>query len=219
MIYKITLLTFLLSACCIYSGAQSTFSDTASKKPDKLIQFSGVIITHDSLQPIPFVSVFDKTTRRGTISDFYGFFSFVAREKDTIVFSSVGYKKAFYIIPDSLSENRYSIIQMLKQDTIVLKEQVIYPWPSKEQFAQAFVNLTLPEDYLAKAQKNLEKSALYKSSLELPNDPEMSYRYAMQKELTKMYSAGQVPTLNLLNPVAWYKFIEAWKSGAFKNKD
>ncbi len=218
MKYKLTLSLLF----CVYSllvAAQSAVKDTAANKPDKLIQFSGVIITHDSLQPIPYVTVFDKTTRRGTISDFYGFFSFVAREKDTIVFSSIGFKKAYYIIPDSLTENRYSIIQMLKQDTIVLKEQIIYPWPSKEQFAQAFVNLSLPEDYLAKAQKNLEKYSLYKSSLTLPNDPEMSYRYAMQKELTKMYSAGQVPTLNLLNPVAWYKFIEAWKNGDFKNKD
>src|SRR5690348_16797537 len=51
---------------------------------DKLIQFSGVVVTNDSLQPIPFSSVMIKHANRGTVTDYYGFFSFVAMKGDTV---------------------------------------------------------------------------------------------------------------------------------------
>ena len=36
-----------------------------------LVQFSGIIVTADSLKPVPFVNIIDKTTRRGTSSDYF----------------------------------------------------------------------------------------------------------------------------------------------------
>ena len=44
----------------------------------ELVQFSGVVVTNDSLQPIPYTSVIIKHAYRGTLTDYYGFFSFVA---------------------------------------------------------------------------------------------------------------------------------------------
>ncbi|GIR60438.1 MAG: hypothetical protein CM15mP65_30190 [Crocinitomicaceae bacterium] len=40
-----------------------------------LIQFSGVVISQDSLQPVPYCSIIDKKTKRGTTSDYFGYFS------------------------------------------------------------------------------------------------------------------------------------------------
>ena len=105
-----------------------------------LIQFSGVVVTNDSLQPIPYTNVMIKSTHRGTVTDYFGFFSFVAMKGDTIEFNYIGYKKANFIIPDTLSEIRYSLIQVLVRDTITFKEAVIYPWPSKEEFKRVFVS-------------------------------------------------------------------------------
>lgn len=45
-----------------------------------------------------------------------------------------------------------------------------------------------------------------------------NYRYAMQQYLTKVYTAGQYPTISLLNPIAWAQFIDAWRKGKFKKK-
>ena len=59
-------------------------------------------------------------------------------------FSYYGYKTSSYIVPDTLEENRYSIIHMLQQDTINLPEVTVYPWPSREDFARFFV-LALPK--------------------------------------------------------------------------
>ena len=79
-----------------------------------LVQFSGVVVSSDSLQPVAFANIYDKSTRRGTVSDYYGYFSFVASLGDTIMFSFVGYKPSYYIIPDSLESGMYSIIHMME---------------------------------------------------------------------------------------------------------
>ncbi|MFI5220173.1 MAG: carboxypeptidase-like regulatory domain-containing protein [Bacteroidia bacterium] len=192
----------------------------AQNEEKELIQFSGVVVTADSLHPIPFVSIIIKDTYRGTISDYYGFFSFVARLNDTIIFSSVGFKKAMYVIPDTLADNRYSLIQALMRDTVEIHEAVIYPWPTREQFRQAFVNLNLPDDDLNRAKRNLAKQRLMEVAENLPTtDASMSYKYQMQQQYSRLYSVGQLPLNNLLNPISWAQFIQAWKNGDFKNKD
>ena len=184
-----------------------------------LIQFSGVVVTSDSLKPVPFVTVIIKHTNRGTLSDFYGFFSFVARLGDTVEFSSVGYKKARYILPDTLRENRYSLIQMLNRDTIMLKETIIYPWPTREQFKEAFMNLKVPDDDLERAKRNLARAERKDRLEEFKMDGNMNQKYYMEQKMNQLYYAGQLPPNNLLNPIAWAKFIQAWKNGDFKRKN
>ena len=46
------------------------------------------------------------------------------------------------------------------QDTILLKTAVVYPWPSKEQFAKDFVETRIPNDDYKRAMKNLSRSQL-----------------------------------------------------------
>src|ERR1035437_2663898 len=93
---------------------------SAQESDSTLVQFSGVVVTADSLFPVPFATVVIKNQWRGTMTDFYGFFSFVASKKDTVEFSAVGFKKARFIIPDTLKVDHYSLIQMMSHDTILL---------------------------------------------------------------------------------------------------
>lgn len=97
---------------------------TKAQKIDKngLVQFSGMVVTSDSLVPVPFASVMIKNSNRGTISDYFGFFSFVAKMHDTIEFAAIGFKKAIFVIPDTLTDMRCSMIQILKADTILLRK-------------------------------------------------------------------------------------------------
>ena len=46
------------------------------------------------------------------------------------------------------------------EDTIMLKAAVIYPWPSKEQFAKAFVETPIPNDDYKRAMNNLSREKL-----------------------------------------------------------
>ena len=52
------------------------FASGQNKKEKEVVQFTGAIVESDSLQPMPFVHITIKNSRMGTISDYYGFFSF-----------------------------------------------------------------------------------------------------------------------------------------------
>jgi hypothetical protein len=185
---------------------------------NNLIQFSGVIVEGDSLRPVPYTSIMIRNSYRGTVSDYFGYFSFVAQKKDTIEFSAIGYRDAIFVIPDTLTTNKYSLIQVLATDTVYLSTAVVYPWPSKEQFKQAFLQLNIPDDEMARAQKNMERSDMKERMVGVSGDGSLNYKYSMQQYQSKLYYAGQYPPNNLLNPIAWSKFIKAWKNGDFKNK-
>ena len=209
---------FLLSFFSVETTAQNSAYRDPALKPYKLIQFSGVVVEGDSLRPVPYASIMIKNSYRGTVSDYFGYFSFVAQEADTLEFSAIGFADAVFVIPDTLSTNKYSLIQVLETDTIRLKEAVVYPWPSKEEFKQAFLNLELPEDDLMRAGKNMERADMKEQMAGMAMDASLNYKYTMQQYQSKLYYAGQLPPNNLLNPIAWSKFIKAWKNGDFKNK-
>lgn len=211
------LLLLLLPALVLMTDG--FFNETqAQTKNDSLIQFSGVLLTRDSLEAVPFATVMIKGSNRGTISDYYGYFSFVAERGDTIQFSYVGFKDAFFWIPDSLDRKNYSLIQMMDVDTVILQEAVIYPWPTKEQFRQAFLDLRLPEDDKQIAMRNLERAELKERMENMEASGSESFKIANQMRANQLYYAGQLPPNNLLNPIAWAKFIKAWKNGDFKRK-
>lgn len=181
-----------------------------------LVQFSGVVVTADSLNPVPFSHILIEGERRGTMADYYGFFSFVAEKGDTIVFSAVGFNKVKYVLPDTLSSNRYSLIQVMQVDTVTLSETVIYPWPTVDQFKQAFIELDIPDDDLERAKKNLALAEMKERMWNTPMDGSMNYKNYVNERTSKLYYAGQLPPNNLLNPMAWAEFIKAWKEGRFK---
>lgn len=183
---------------------------------NNLVQFSGVVVAGDSLEPIPFTSIMIRNQYHGTVSDIYGFFSFVAKMGDTIEFSAIGYRRAIFVIPDTITDYRCSLIQILLTDTIRLPEVTVFPWPTKEQFKEAFVNLRVPNDDLARAQRNLNKNEMNYLAAHMAMDGSMNFRQAMSE--SRLYYAGQVPAANWLNPVAWARFVQAWQNGDFKKK-
>ena len=190
-----------------------------STQAQKLVQLSGLVLTSDSLMGIPFATVLIKGTGRGTVTDYQGFFSLVAAKGDKIEFSCVGHKSKVIEIPDSLTKEKYSIVQLMTRDTIFLPETQIFPWPSKEQFKQAFLSLNVPDDDYERAKRNLERERLKELGQAMPMDANENVDYFFRKESYKYYYYGQVPPMNIFNPLAWAKFIEAWKNGDFKRKD
>jgi hypothetical protein len=218
---KIFALLIIVTLFQKYSYAQQkkvAWQDQGADKR-KLIQFSGVVVEGDSLRPVPFTSIIVKKSNRGTVSDYFGYFSFVAQASDTIQFSAIGFGMANYIIPDTLSTNKYSLIQVLRGDTVTLKLTEVYPWPTKEQFKHAFLALKLPDDDLTRADRNMDRADMKERAAGMAMDAGLNYMYTMQQYQSKLYYAGQLPPNNLLNPIAWAKFIQAWQNGDFKNKD
>jgi len=192
--------------------------DKEEKDEKKLVQFSGVLVTSDSLDQVSYASVIDKTTGKGTMSDYYGYFSFVTRPGDTILFNAFGYKPNSYIVPDSLPETRYSIIHLMVPDTMELPQVDVYPWPSKEDFARAFVEMEPYDDALRRAQRQLSGESLAFAAAKVPTDGGLSYNWQLQQQQTRLYTQGQTPVNNLLNPAAWGQFIESWRNGDFQRQ-
>lgn len=203
----------LLSGCITLSLKAQEDSDDKD-----VIQFSGVVINGDNLDPVSYTSIIIKNTRRGTLSDYYGYFSFVALKNDTIEFSAVGYKKGAFIIPDTITQKRYSLIQLMSVDTVLLEPTIIYPWPTEEDFKKAFVELDIPDDDLEIARKNLAKAEIRDRAENYKMDGSMNYRNYIQNETSKLYYLGQTQPISILNPFAWAQFIKAWKEGKFKKK-
>jgi hypothetical protein len=196
-----------------------TSAQVSQNNKDTLIQFSGIVVTGDSLKPVSFTNIFVKGQGRGTVSDYLGYFSLVTKANDTIQFSTIGYKTSEFVIPDTLTADRYSAVHFLRRDTFLLKETVIYPWPSREQFKEAFVKLNIPDDDIERARKNLDPKQLAARASIMPNTGTMSFKYEMEQYNQKIYYAGQSPPINLFNPIAWAQFIQAWKNGDFKRKE
>jgi len=203
---KIVVLFLLCLSCANCIDAQ--------KLDDSLlVQLSGVAISEIDLNPIPYTTIYDKSLKKGVISDYYGFFSLVVLPGDTLLFSSHGYQTSTYIVPDTLKEKRYSIIHMLPRDTIVLPEVVIHPWPSKEDFARAFVEMEPYDDAVRRAQRELSGESLAFVAARLENDASLAYGYSINQKYTRLYTNGQLPVNNLLNPYSWAKLIQDWKAG------
>jgi hypothetical protein len=185
----------------------------------KLVQFSGMTITADSLNPVPYTRIIDIESHRGTTSDVNGYFSFVAHKKDTVLFTALGFKPASFIIPDTITKQRYSLIQLMSSDTLTLAAAYIFPWPTLEDFKRAFVELKIPDDDLEIARKNLLASDIRMRAEEYPMDASMNYRNYIDNQTSKLYYFGQQQPFSIFNPFAWAKFIKAWKEGKFKSQE
>jgi hypothetical protein len=201
------LLLPLFTSLALFAESQ-TYIDTA-----RLIQLSGVVVAEEDLTQIPYATVYDRTIRRGVISDYYGFFSKVVFPGDTLIFSAYGYKTSTYVVPDSLIDDRYSIIHMMHKDTLNLPEVTVYPWPSREDFARYFINMQPYEDAIRRAQRELSGESLAFVAARLEGDASLASGYAMDQRNTKIYTNGQLPVNNLLNPYSWAKLIDDWKAG------
>ena len=160
-----TIKIYILLLICFYAVCVKAQNKQANEK--KLIQFSGLVVTvaNDSteLSPVPFASIKIKGSEQGTISD-NAFFSFVAQAGDVIEFSALGYKTYTFKVPDTLTESKYSLIQVLSTDTIYFSETVITPWATIEQFRKSDVSATIPDNDMSRAERNLDLAAIERKS-------------------------------------------------------
>ena len=207
----------LLIILTLVCAAQGSFGQ--ANRDSSLIQFSGVVMTADSLMGIPYVNVVNLRSGSGTFSDYNGYFSFVARMGDTIDFSCIGFKPSRYVIPDTIKSRKYSLIKLMTEDTLFLDVSIINPLPKREMFDYYFVKADIPDDDLERARKNLEREALKEQAEKMGADGSEAGKQHLAQHARSYYSAGQIAPNNLLSPIAWAQFFQAWKRGDFKRQD
>jgi hypothetical protein len=195
-----------------YTNSQAQFGF------ENMVELTGVVMSSDSLRYLPFVSVSIPSKQRGTVSTDRGVFSLIAEKGDTLEFSYVGYRKKTYIIPKELSSSRYSIIQLMTQDTLFLDPSIIRVRLSPEEFDLAFRTWDIPDDQFEVARKNTENQRMTVLLATLPRDGRESQSVVLSSIAQRNYWAGQQPPMTIFSPLAWAEFLKAWKRGDFKKK-
>jgi len=182
------------------------------------VQYSGVIVSTDSMKPISFASVYDLSNGNGTYANYQGFFSLVVSPGDSVVFWSIGFSKHFEVIPMTLIKtDKYSSEIKLEHLSYNLPATTIYPYPSRDAFRHAFLSLNIPDDNLARAKKNLSRQTMLALEQNAPADPTLNRMKLEQQYNQKLYYIGQYEPISLLDPFAWAQFFEAIKNGDLKN--
>ena len=184
---------------------------------DSVIQLFGIVMTADSLRGIPAASVVVIGKGRGTITNSDGVFSIAVLKGDKITFSSIGFKNKTIDIPKNLTDNQYSVIQLLVSDTAFLPATILKPRPTREQFDRDFVNDVVPDDNYEVARKNTDEASRRLMLATLPMDGREAVNYQLKQRAAKYYYSGQLPPMNIFNPLAWADFIKSWKRGDFKS--
>lgn len=188
------------------------FSSLAQEKPQKIIQFAGVVFGSDSLTTIPNTHVFIPKTGRGTTSNIYGFFSLPVVEGDSVVFSSVGYKRAYYIIPNHESESSLRVVITLKEDVTFLEEVEISPYPSEAAFKEALITMELPhQKEYANIYQWLYSESMTVGYQTLRASAGENFRSTIALQNQQFYNATGPSQIPLLNPFAWSEFIKSLK--------
>ena len=210
-----TIRHILLFVCLLPVAAKAQFETFQ----DSVVQLYGVVMTADSLQALPVVSIMIKGQNRGTLSNDRGVFSIVALKGDLVEFTCIGFKPKTVEIPKDLKGNQFSIIQLMVTDTVYLPATVIKQRLSREQFERDFVNTKVPDDEIeiARSNNNIATRRVLMSSL--PADGREASTQYMRQKASKLYYSGQVQPMNILNPFAWSEFIKAWKRGDYKRKN
>ena len=189
---------------------------SAQAQRGEIVQFSGVIYNVDSNRIVPYVSVTNRSDKNKVVSaNHQGYFSFVAHEGDTIVFSSVGYRREGLVIPSNIVDKKYTVIVKMKAEVINLPTVHVLPWASIDDFNRDFMAMKFADDDLEIAKKNVARSSLLAMSKSLPRD---------SRELQNMsFSNNHIALTNkhlnqrganpLLNPLAWGALIQQIMQG------
>lgn len=195
-----------------------SFNSKAQLSFDRLIQINGVVMTSDSLYGIPDVTVSVKNQNKGTYTSDQGVFALVCFKGDTLQFRTLGFNPKDYVISENIQGNTISMVQLMSQDTFFLNETIIHALPSKDRFNYVFQNLNIDDDRYEIARKNTNLAMMRMLAITTRPDGREGQAYVQKQAAYRAAYMGQQQPMNILSPIKWGQFIEAWKRGDFRKK-
>ncbi len=210
----------LILGLFLLSGASAT---TFAQGQDRQITFTGFITGGKTNEPLPGAYIYIPKAGKGVLSAPNGYFALPVLPGDSIIFSYVGFKTQYHIIPRRLSDVTYSAVVALQEDVKTLAEVKVYPYATEELFKNAFVNLKLPDE---KERENLARNTDPESILRLAATMPMGAVANHQNFVNQQFfgresiiGRSQTPTFAFTNPFAWANFIRSVKRGDLKGKE
>lgn len=210
MKYLLSISLFLLLLIAGYNA------DAQGSK--KFITFSGFVIDGSNDEPLPGAYVINDRAGRGVFTNSKGYFILEVFPGDSILFSYLGFRKQFHIIPRNVGLD-YSAVVELSIDAKMLKEVKVYPFRTEEEFKTAFLDMELPNERERElieknySSENIKRMAANQAMGSLGN-----YRYAMDQQLMHLQGQKQVTMSPLTNVFAWSNFIKSVKNGSLTDK-
>ncbi len=118
------------------------------------VLIAGYIYDTKTQAAIPYVNVFVKNSRVGTISDTSGYFILSATPKDTLIISCLGYKTVAVFVPAQSTEEKEPLFVFLDPRAYELKNVNIIALRRQQQFEYDFMNLNVKNMDIDNAVKN-----------------------------------------------------------------
>jgi len=179
----------ILLMILIYSSCG--FSQRAKTQENKII-FSGIVRDASTLAPLPNSQI--KINRSFVaVSDEEGTFSISVNRLDTIVFSILGYRPAYFYVSDTLTGREFMAGVYMKTDTLSMGEVIIVPRIQNLKYDIYKPPATSPE--MENAKYNMAVSA-YQGRMAITQlgDPESNYSVIQQRQRVNAYEKGMIPS-------------------------
>jgi len=192
-----------------------TASAFAQIKDQPLVQFSGIVHNADSAKVIvPYVNITNLATHKTLNSSNYeGYFSFVAHEKDTLIFTCVGYATTRIVIPANVPNKSFTVEVMMQPMIVNLPTFHVFPWATTDEFKKDFLAMKIADDDLAVAQKNISRTTMMALVSTLARDGQEINDAAYQGLNNSIMNQHSITPNPLLNPLAWGSFINEISQG------
>ncbi len=150
ILHKSLLIVFLIFCFILFNNkAKSQFLKISNR-----VIVAGYVFEESNGNPLPYVNVYVKRTRRGTITDTSGYFMISAMLNDTLTFSSLGYDKRYVVINDSASDNNKPLIIFLDTKIYQINSIDIIALKRYKQLEYEIVNMQLDDDDYVYASRN-----------------------------------------------------------------
>jgi hypothetical protein len=202
---------YILSLVILFFSAGAFAQQNAAEK--KLIQYSGIITDADSNNVVPYVTISNISTKQAFAANYKGYFSFIAHPGDTLQYSAVGFTKVELVIPDQITDTKFTQMVKMKSEIVYLRTVRVSPWATVEEFTKDFMAMKIADDDYEIARKNLSGESINGMMQSLSRDAGeisgINYRLNHDRALNK----NMVQTNPLLNPFAWGKLMQGIFNG------
>jgi len=162
------------------------------KPQENKIIFSGIIRDAATLSPLPNSQI---SINRSfvAVSDEEGTFSIVVSRRDSVVFSILGYRPAYFYVSDTLTGRNFMAGVYMKTDTLSIGEVIVVPRMQSLKYDIFKAPATTPE--MENAKYNMAISA-YQGRMAMTQlgDPASNYSIVQQKRLRDASEKGTIPS-------------------------
>lgn len=188
---------------------------------DKTVLFNARVVSSTNSEYLPLAYVYNPAAGRGALSDNFGQVDLYVFPGDSLVFTYIGYKPQYYVIPRKTDVVHQAIIEM-QEDNKMLSEVKVFLHANEDEFKKAFLSMKVRDERQKRIlADNLEQSKLNVFALQAGMGASANFRnfsdMMISSQANRTFFAS--PMLALTNPFAWMNFIKSVKNGDLKRKD